>query len=169
MAVNLTGAQIAQQLGLPESTLRFYRDKFPEWIPMIGEGRQRRYRPEAVDVFRIIADTLRKNGTATEVEEALARLYPRTAVTAAETQQQTAVAQQQPDMPILEAFQALRIAVETQTQQLNAVQEEIRQLRAQLDARDQAVVAQVRAALAPSATPHRSFWQRLFGPKSEAP
>lgn len=56
----LTIAQIAQQLGLPESTVRYYRDHFSDYIPVIGEGRQRRYPAEAVEVFQVIADTLRR-------------------------------------------------------------------------------------------------------------
>ena len=55
----LTIAQIAKQLGLPESTVRYYRDRFSEYIPTTGEGRGRRYRGEAVEVFRVIADKLR--------------------------------------------------------------------------------------------------------------
>ena len=55
----LTIAQIAKQLDLPESTVRYYRDRFSEYIPTTGEGRGRRYKGEAVEVFRFIADKLR--------------------------------------------------------------------------------------------------------------
>ncbi len=37
----LTAAQIAKELNLPESTVRYYRDRFTEYIPTTGEGRNR--------------------------------------------------------------------------------------------------------------------------------
>lgn len=45
---------IALQLDLPESTLRKYRDAFPEFIPTVGSGRDRRYTADAADVFSAI-------------------------------------------------------------------------------------------------------------------
>jgi regulator of replication initiation timing len=45
---------IALQLDLPESTLRKYRDAFPEFIPTVGSGRDRRYTADAADVFSTI-------------------------------------------------------------------------------------------------------------------
>ena len=35
--------EIAQELDLPESTVRYYRDAFPEHIATVGTGRRRRY------------------------------------------------------------------------------------------------------------------------------
>ncbi|NMP22926.1 MerR family transcriptional regulator [Sulfobacillus harzensis] len=91
----LTIAEIAQRLGLPESTVRYYRDHFTDYIPVIGEGRQRRDPAEAVEVFQVIADTLRKDhGSAIEVEETPNRMFPRNAVTIAEPPQTTAEQQQ---------------------------------------------------------------------------
>lgn len=91
----LTIAEIAQHLGLPESTVRYCRDHFTDCIPVFGEGRQRRYRADAVEVFQVIADTLRKDhGSATEVEEPLSRFFPLNAVATGETPQ-TRIGQQQ--------------------------------------------------------------------------
>lgn len=163
MSDNLTMAQIAQQLSLPESTVRYYRDKFSEWIPMVGEGRHRRYRPEAVEILRAIADVLRNHGTPDAVIAVLSHSYPRT-IPATIPQQQTAAAQQQSDSGLVEAFQALRVAVELQTQQLAVVQEELRQLRTQLNTREEALGAQIRATVSPAAVANPSFWQRLFRP-----
>jgi len=161
VAAYLTNADIARQLDLPESTVRYYRDRFAAYLPMVGEGRQRRYRPEALEVFRVIAETLRNHGTAMDVEAALARMFPRTASVPAETQQQDATTQQQRDFPVLEAFQALQVAVQTQADQMRQLTEEVRQLRAQLEARDQALVKQMRDLLTERRP--RSFWERLFG------
>ncbi len=52
----MTLKDIAQRLGLPESTLRKYRDAYPQFIPYVGSGRERRYREDAVEVFRAIRD-----------------------------------------------------------------------------------------------------------------
>jgi regulator of replication initiation timing len=50
----LTLKDIALQLDLPESTLRKYRDAYPEFIPTVGTGRDRRYTPAAAEVFAAI-------------------------------------------------------------------------------------------------------------------
>jgi DNA-binding transcriptional MerR regulator len=52
----LTLRQVADNLGLPESTVRYYRDAFLDHIPFIGTGRRRRYPPPAVAVLRSIAE-----------------------------------------------------------------------------------------------------------------
>jgi len=52
----LTLKQIAESLALPESTVRYYRDAFPDRIPTVGTGRRRRYPREAVEVLRSIAE-----------------------------------------------------------------------------------------------------------------
>jgi DNA-binding transcriptional MerR regulator len=52
----LTLRQVADALGLPESTTRYYRDAFLEHLPLVGTGRRRRYPPQAVAVLRSIAE-----------------------------------------------------------------------------------------------------------------
>jgi len=53
----LTLRQLAEQLSLPESTVRYYRDAFLDHIPSVGLGRRRRYPPLAADVLRVIASS----------------------------------------------------------------------------------------------------------------
>lgn len=48
----LTLAQVAAQTGISYPTLRNYAERHGDRIPSVGEGRKRRYRPEAVAVFR---------------------------------------------------------------------------------------------------------------------
>ena len=70
----LTIKEIARQLDLPESNIRYYRDKFEEFIPFVGEGRKRRYKSEALEVFRFIVSELRENKSTDEIgKELLAR------------------------------------------------------------------------------------------------
>src|SRR5579859_3651184 len=52
----LTLKQLAEELHLPESTVRYYRDAFLDHIPSVGAGRRRRYPREAIAVLRSIAD-----------------------------------------------------------------------------------------------------------------
>ncbi|MFI5208349.1 MAG: MerR family transcriptional regulator, partial [Gemmatimonadales bacterium] len=52
----LTLRQLAEELNLPESTVRYYRDAFLDHIPSVGTGRRRRYPREAIAVLRSIAD-----------------------------------------------------------------------------------------------------------------
>jgi len=161
VAAYLTNADIARHLDLPESTVRYYRDRFVAYLPMVGEGRNRRYQPEALEVFRVIAEILRNNGTATDVEAALSRMFPRNSSVPSETQQQDATTQQQSAFPPIEAFQALHVAVQEQAVQLRQLTEEVRQLRAQLESRDHALVTHMRDLLTERRP--RSFWERLFG------
>lgn len=50
----ITMKEIAKEIGVPESSIRKYREIFNDFIPGVGEGRSRRYRSDAVDVFRDI-------------------------------------------------------------------------------------------------------------------
>src|SRR3954468_4586199 len=47
--------QLADELRLPESTVRYYRDSFLDHIPSVGTGRRRRYPAQAIAVLRVIA------------------------------------------------------------------------------------------------------------------
>jgi DNA-binding transcriptional MerR regulator len=48
--------KIADELGIPESTVRYYRDQFERHIPAVGRARRRRYAEPAVAVLRFIAE-----------------------------------------------------------------------------------------------------------------
>ena len=71
----LTIKDIARRLNIPESTARYYRDKFPEYVPTVGTGRKKRYKPEAVDILRLIAEGLRNGSSAIEIESELSLQY----------------------------------------------------------------------------------------------
>lgn len=47
--------ELADQLSIPESTVRYYRDAFLDHIPSVGTGRRRRYPEPALAVLRTIA------------------------------------------------------------------------------------------------------------------
>ncbi|SBW02954.1 conserved hypothetical protein [uncultured delta proteobacterium] len=64
----LTIAELARNLDLPESTTRYYCNRFAEHLPSVGEGRRRRFKPEALDVLRTIAETMRRDKNAYAVD-----------------------------------------------------------------------------------------------------
>lgn len=91
----LTMTQIAKQLNLAESTARFYRDRFENYIPSVGEGRKKRYKLETIEVLRFIAEGFNRNLTAMDIEEGLSRMVARNIEFEEVTATTTATAQQQ--------------------------------------------------------------------------
>nr|WP_232306039.1 MerR family transcriptional regulator [Pontibacillus litoralis] len=95
----MTIADVAKELNIPESTARYYRDNFMDFIPFVGEGRKRRYQPETVDVLRFIADGFKRKLTAMEIEEDLSQMFPRNMEVEQSTATSAAVVQQQSENP----------------------------------------------------------------------
>ncbi|RCO04253.1 MerR family transcriptional regulator [Bacilli bacterium] len=92
----MTMAEVAKELNIPESTARYYRDHFIDYIPSVGEGRKKRYRLETVEVLRFIAEGFKRKLTAIEIEDSLSQMFPKnidmketTAITTAVVQQQS--------------------------------------------------------------------------------
>lgn len=80
----LSIADISRHFSLPESTTRYYCKRFSGFIPSVGEGRRRRYRPETLDVIAAILDQMQKSRTAAAVEDALHARFPQNALALAE-------------------------------------------------------------------------------------
>ncbi|WP_019380328.1 MerR family transcriptional regulator [Actinomadura geliboluensis] len=128
----MTIAEIAKVLDIPESTARYYRDSFIDYIPSVGEGRKKRYRPEASEVLRFIAEGFKRKLTAKEIEYGLSQMFPRnfdiedtTAITSAATQQQSENEVKQYALQLQSALEQM-----TKTMQVIANQkEEIVELR----------------------------------------
>ncbi|WP_272700969.1 MerR family transcriptional regulator [Desulfovibrio sp. Fe33] len=72
----LSVAEIARELDLPESTVHYWKNRFAQHLPSVGRGRQKRFRPEAVDVFAAISRLLKEGHTARDVMDQLSRDYP---------------------------------------------------------------------------------------------
>jgi len=125
-------AQIAKQLNLAESTARFYRDRFEDFIPSIGEGRKKRYKPETIEVLRFIAEGYNRNLTAMDIKDGLSRVVARNIEFEEVTATTTATAQQQSEIELKQYTLQLQIALEQigTTMQIIANQkEEIAELR----------------------------------------
>lgn len=72
----LSIAVISRELNIPESTLHYWKNRFSEFLPSVGRGRQKRFRPDAVDVFRTISEMLKLGHTTRDVKAELAGHYP---------------------------------------------------------------------------------------------
>ncbi len=68
----LTIKEIAGRLNQPESNIRYYRDKFEKYLPSVGEGRKKRFKPEAMEIFETIVNGQSKNLSAQDIEKELA-------------------------------------------------------------------------------------------------
>jgi DNA-binding transcriptional MerR regulator len=69
-------AEIARELELPESTLHYWKNRFGPYLPSVGRNRQKRFKPEAVEVFRLIAQRLRSGHPSQDIMAELSRRYP---------------------------------------------------------------------------------------------
>jgi DNA-binding transcriptional MerR regulator len=69
-------AAIAKILDVPESTLHYWKNRFDDLLPSFGTGRGKRYRAEAVEIFRDIGAMLAQGLAAGDVRAQLSRRYP---------------------------------------------------------------------------------------------
>ena len=64
--------EIGRRLGIPASTIVYYKDRFGKYIPYIsGEGKRKKYPLEAVHIFREIREMYDKNWSAEQIEQEL--------------------------------------------------------------------------------------------------
>lgn len=68
--------EIARELNLPESTIRYYRDAFALYLPAWGMGRRRRYPAESLELLRLIADGYSRNQTREQIEAKVQEVAP---------------------------------------------------------------------------------------------
>jgi len=66
--------RIADELGVPESTVRYYRDQFERYVPAVGRARRRRYPEDAVAVLRFIAEAYATGRQRDDIAAALAEM-----------------------------------------------------------------------------------------------
>ena len=174
-------AQIAKQLNLAESTARFYRDRFEDFIPSIGEGRKKRYKPETIEVLRFIAEGYNRNLTAMDIKDGLSRVVARNIEFEEVSATTTATAQQQSEIELKQYALQLQNALKQMgtTMQIIANQkEEISELRkhiavmenkqqeyinTKLDERDQKLIESIKEIQETkkqlAATQQKKWWQ----------
>lgn len=124
----LTIAEIAKRINIPESTARFYRDRFDEYIPSQGKGRSKRYKPEAIEVLRLIAERFKNNHTATDIADELSLKYSRFVDARPEQQQQTAVEQQQGSAMVVRLMESQVLAIQQMATAMQVVAEQSKEI-----------------------------------------
>ncbi len=120
-----TIAKIADILKLPESTVRYYRNRHSEYIPFIGHGRKRRYKKEGLEALRIIAEMANRNLTADEINSHLEANLNRT-IDASEVTAITTAAEQQ--QPIIKALADNLNAIADQKKEIQELRDRINRL-----------------------------------------
>ena len=82
-----TIAKMAKILKIPESTARYYRDRHSDFLPHVGTGRKRRYKKQALEALRLIAELANRSLSAEEIDTQLSQELNRNI----EAEEQTAV------------------------------------------------------------------------------
>jgi len=64
--------EVGRRLGIPPSTVVYYKDKYSKFIPSIGDGgRRQKYSIEVVEIFRRIREMYGMNWTTEQIENEL--------------------------------------------------------------------------------------------------
>ncbi|MFP4392206.1 MAG: MerR family transcriptional regulator [Desulfohalobiaceae bacterium] len=100
----LTIKEIARTLEVPESNIRYYRDRFQEFLPAVGQGRKKRYKAQALEVFRYIVQAYQNDLSTEQVAQKLQHKFPRHLLPAQELQDE---AQPNPDTQQPMSFHSL--------------------------------------------------------------
>lgn len=129
---------LAHELDVGESTIRFWRDRFPEHMPSVNQGKRKLYREDALEALRFIQ---RESGTgrksAEQIRHELSRQQPievepqksqRSAAAGAQGEGVQEIAPQFVDQ-LLERVQGI---LQTQNERMAALEAENRELRDRL-------------------------------------
>jgi DNA-binding transcriptional MerR regulator len=93
----LTIKEIARRLEVPESNIRYYRDRFQEFLPAVGQGRKKRYKAQALEVFKYIVQAYQNDLSTEQISQKLQQEFPRHLLPAQEPQE---TAQENPKQPV---------------------------------------------------------------------
>ncbi|MES9994991.1 MerR family transcriptional regulator [Desulfovibrio aminophilus] len=68
--------EVGRRLGIPPSTVVYYKDRFSRFIPSVGgPGRRRRYPAESLELFRRIREMFENNWSVEQIEQELATCH----------------------------------------------------------------------------------------------
>jgi DNA-binding transcriptional MerR regulator len=153
----LTLQDIANRLDMAPSTVRYYRNKYKEFMPEVAAGRFFKYQPEAVEIIKLIAAATAATQQQQQIKELLSAKYPlnieqndneqsaaTTAATTATTQQQQTEFTSKDSYKLIAA---LRDEIFFLRDQVNQLQNDNRRLTEKL--------------LQLPAPDRRAWWQRL--------
>jgi len=152
--------ELAGLLNIPESNVRYYRNKWPEYFPHQGDGRNKRYEAGAVDALRIIAEGMNRKETATEIEKALRQALPMFLESEQEPQTSVATTQQQAQQVALLAISEQLGRIADQQDRIERLEQERNEQQQQIDSLENQI-QQLREEI--KKTQRRTLWQRLRG------
>ena len=121
-----TVAKMVKILNITESTARYYRDIHSEFLPFTGSGRKRRYKKEALEALRLIAEMANRSLSAEEIDTQLSKELSRNIETEEQTAVTTTAEQQQ---SIVKALSDNLGAIADQKKEIQDLREEVRELR----------------------------------------
>lgn len=132
----LTIADIARVLNISQSTCRFYRDKYSDYLPSVGSGRARRYEDEAVEVLKIIVDGYKEKQPSAAIESRLQQRFGIPQQSTTESKQQTTAIERNENLPENQVF-ALVVEQQKMLREMAAtisnLQQEVQQLKESTD------------------------------------
>jgi DNA-binding transcriptional MerR regulator len=124
MEKHYTVAELSKLIDIPESTVRYYRDKFPQYFPCSGEGRKRRYSSQIADVLRIIAEESKRSSSAEDIENRLSIEFSAIYEVKEDNAVNTAVQQQQLNLTVFGVIKDISSNLETIVNKLTAVEKQ---------------------------------------------
>ena len=155
-----TMVEMAKIIGIPESTARGYRDRFPSYFSTTGQGRGKRYTEEAMEALRIVAPMSRQGIPIEDIESALEARFG-VLVESQGSQSHVVVSQSQ---IVVEKNRAL---IATFVSELTMMREQVTALQAQLesrdDSRDRQLVAVMREIQEMRQEMRQPWWRKIFG------
>lgn len=92
-----TVKEIGALLDMPESTVRYFRDRFIDFIPYEGKGRSRKYTQESIEVIRAIVEYNNAKMNAEEIESRLSARFTRVIDITQERKEQNVEQRKEPD------------------------------------------------------------------------
>lgn len=152
-----TISEIAKLLKIPESTARYYRDKFNEYIPATGTGRAKRYLPQAMEAMRIIADMMKENVPSENIEAALEDRFGVSVNTLNEPQQQIATTQQQ----LIDPAPFLGLMTQ-QNAEIALLRKEIENLHQKIESREESRDRQLTEVMRLLQEKKKPWWKKIF-------
>ena len=154
-----TMVEMAKIIGIPESTARGYRDRFPAYFSITGQGRGKRYTEEAMEALRIVAPMSRQGIPTEDIEAALEARFG-VVVESQDSQSQVVVSQSRIVADENQALVAMFVS------ELTVMREQVMALQAQLedrdDSRDRQLVAVMREIQEMRQEIRQPWWQKIF-------
>jgi len=154
-----TMVEMAKIIGIPESTARGYRDRFPAYFSITGQGRGKRYTEEAMEALRIVAPMSRQGIPTEDIEAALEARFG-VVVESQDSQSQVVVSQSRIVADENQALVAMFVS------ELTVMREQVMALQAQLEARDDSrdrqLVAVMREIQEMRQEIRQPWWQKIF-------